>query len=303
MSHLIDELTPLIAGGSTYKIVLFGTLPITQTPEMGCFSLPENEVSEFVVLDAPLFPSLQVPVECALQSLDVVLRRAHLQSRSLLMTSALSLGIAVFVAWSWYQHQRSMVVPRLAAVAAVNLYSPYQAALSSGAPDQQLAQLAHFYGELYAVPGWGIEHLHYDGKILNVQFASHGGSLNDLMQWASQQHFSMEPNLERPSLQMAFTVPNRDQPKVIYSTSQITSLLLDHLDQVLPQKNIQFGNIQTHGPTQQRSIVVSLDSISPEVLDLIGQQLRNLPLQLTEVDFHVAQSLISGTIKLEIWGT
>lgn len=304
VSQLAEELAPLITGEHHYKIVIYGEVPISRQPEAGKFHFPPEYVSSFEILDEPLFPRLLPPAELQLQPLDVALRKERLIQHPSLIGFSVLFSLGLIASWTWYQRklEHYSSPPSRVASAPTDQYGLYRAALMTAPPREQLKKVVQDYNEAGAVLGWGAHRLSFDGQSLVLHFDPEGGSLQSFVEWARAHQWTVDWNPTAVTLQTPIHLPQRAAPAVIYALDQVLIRLIDQLNVVLPKHTLSLGPSQSKQGVKERALLLSVSDISPAVLDLIGGQLQNFPVELVSVDLDLTQGLASGTIKLNVWG-
>ena len=78
--------------------------------------------------------------------------------------------------------------------------------------------------------------------------------------------------------------------------------MIDSMSYVIPGNNLTIGTTIDRGKFDERQITISFNDVTPTTLNLIGQQLKNMPLVLTKVSIKIDGGNVSGTIILRALG-
>ena len=303
-SSLQSELLPLMTGDLKYRIVTSGNVPLRKAESFGTFRFPKDLIESFETLEEPLFPQLPALKSLQLQPLPLALKSEHLNlgfstPAIIIVTIALVVG-----GWWWLTPRQADILPLHQPVLRKlsNPYAPYYRALATPAPDKQLTKMADVIKQLYLLPGWTATKLHFNGKRYHIHVTPDGGELSLITQWAKEHHYRFHLNSQGAEITYQPQLVSRPKPTTLYSNEQVVIQLVDQLDKLLHHSSVNLGASQQRGNVQETLLTVHLDSVSPELLDLVSRELGHLPLELTSVDINLHSGLMSGTIQLSVWG-
>ncbi|MGB6976787.1 MAG: hypothetical protein WBE18_04960 [Gammaproteobacteria bacterium] len=304
-NEVVGELSSLIADQYKYDIYLFGNVPVSDVEEENKFFLHPQLIKSLNRPTESLFAALPVFKNLELQPLALALTIPELSKRSL----ALPIGIGVtglIILGIWYYATRPAVQPMQPIVQQVRIdpYALYKAAFVTPAPEKQLGEIAAVTKLVYALPGWQATQINYNDSIYQITVTSLGGSTKSIIQWANENHFGIDLTPAGATLTVNSNLAKRSQPTYIYDVQQVTSLILDRLKNILPDRNVTIGNVTPNVGYKTVPVTIAFTGISPDVLVLIGRQLANLPVTLSSITIGIQQAgLLNGTIQLTALGS
>ena len=305
-SSLRDELVPLMSGEHVFRVVTFGDLPLRNVETFGgaTFMFPKKLLESFEVLEKPLFPMLPAPASCQLTPLATAIKSEHLGSRLSRRTVSISVFILLLLSW-WLlfpTKPHTVLHPKIKQHIA-SPYTSYEKAMHSQSPDQQIHDLVAVVEQLYVVPGWRLQSMHFNGRQYEIMMKPDGGDLSLLSQWANQHHydFDMTPNGAQLTLD-AKAEKLREHISPIQKIQPILLQLIDRINLILRRPSVEVSSPTLHGKAKQTHLVITMNGISPDLLDLVGQTLTGLPVTLSQVRLEVDSGFIKGTIDVSVWG-
>jgi hypothetical protein len=302
-SNLQSELLPLMTGDLQYRIITSGNVPLRKAESFGTFRFPRDLIDSFEILDEPLFPRLPALMSLQLQPLPLALKTEHLNLG--FSTPAILILVAVLIFGGWWFLTPQRDVAPLQAASLKKLTDPYFSyfqALSSPAPDQQLLEIRQRINALYFLPGWRATKLSLQHQSYQVNLIADGGEMSFLNQWANQRHYRFHLSSRQIELASRSSLKARGNPRFIYSSEQVVTRLVDKMNALLHQQSTSLGATYQRGDVQEMRLTIHLNSVSPDLLDLVSRQLKGLPIQLTSATFNLHSGLMSGTIQLSVWG-
>lgn len=81
-------------------------------------------------------------------------------------------------------------------------------------------------------------------------------------------------------------------------------MILDRLAEVYPGNHFNMAEIANTGVYTSINTTINFTGISPAVLDVIGQQLKDLPFVMTGLSFDITDNnVLGGTINLQLLGS
>lgn len=299
--QVTQEIMPILADTHPYEIYTYGDVPLRDTETFGnaTFTLPKKLVGSFNHLKNPVFPSLLTSSEFELQPLPQALRSKYLRHNRVIVI-LIALLLAVITGWALLWSSHPVVT---ASVKTVVAPPAYEQALMTPAPDRLMNEMTHKIEELYLIPGWEVSRIRYEGQRYNITLNSTDGDVWYLRNWALEHLYDFHLMPQGVQLQSTSSLSIRQLPDQ-YAPFQISmDTLVQRLSQVLPNQAVVVGNIAQLGSLQQAEITLNLNDISPDVFNLIGEELKTLSLSLILMDLQVKEGLISGKLQLSLWGS
>lgn len=290
---LQEELLPLMTGDQAYILRVHGELSLKfPDPLTASFEQIPNSAYQQISAD-PNF-SLS-PLTFALKS--PVLGKNHVP---VLIVGVILVGL--LAGYSVFHSGRPVMVsvPHLAS--APNPYADYEKALSTSEPAEQLANFVEIIKDLYFIPGWAVSGLKMQNGEYQIELESKGGNVETLLAWSKENHFDLSITGQNVLLKQKMSLKNRPMPANIYSLNQVVGLLVDELDELLDDKVVELGQAEDHGEASVTPMKINLTNTTPEVIDLLGKEIENLPLELKSVDISFKDGLIDGYIQFAVWG-
>jgi hypothetical protein len=303
-SNIPDEFASLVTGANRYDIYVYGDVPVSPKKERGKFSFDATQVKSFTRLEQSVFKNLVVDENLQLQPLEFALRAQKI-GKKFPITWLVSI-IIFFALVGWLHHYLSVpkVAPPPSATTQqqVDPFAGYKTALSTPAPEKQIAELASDITTTYMMPGWETTGVTFAGSAYTIRVISIGGPIAALNEWARSHNMNMSIDSQGATLTMTSNLQNRDLPTTIYPLRQVLYTVIDRIDQVLAIPSVTLGT-QTFTPGYQAApITVQFSDISPSVLTLIGRQVADLPIQLNTAQITISHGLLSGSLQLTILG-
>lgn len=301
---LQDELIPLITEQSAYRVIISGDVSLSKTKEPNKFVLPEKNINSFEILKNPLFPTLPALSAYRLKPLPLVLKEQKISRSPFLLLKLIVLAIFLMGGWWLYTANHHPVrinehpIVRRPVFPFFALYS----ALKSPAPDQQLQELSNTIQHIYLMPAWGASKIRFDHGQYRIEVDVPTGGLELLAQWAKDNHFNYRIIPQGMELSVTSYLKPRTKPDEIYDTQKIMEYLIDHLDNLLAKRSVQIDGTEEKGSTKVVQLSVNMSKVSPEIIELIGEEFKNLPIVINSMDLQLNAGLIEGTIQLSVWG-
>jgi hypothetical protein len=302
LDSIPEELIIFLTQQNNFEIYIYGDVPINEQPEAGKFSFEASSVKSFTVLDKPVFPTLPLLKIYQLQLVDTVLKAQGIGVFP--VKPILSLLVLAALAWAVYSY--FLAKPAVVVQEEVPVVNPYQAyldALKSPAPDEEIANLIQKLKIFIQLPGWNVKSVKYIHNNLNVTVMSQGGKVEDLFAWAKNNKVNMFIRKSGIFLSTYVAATKRPIPTTIYSTPKVIARLVDKLAEVYPGNRLELGEFINKGVFTQVLVTIRLQDISFVVLNLIGQQLKDLPIALHDVSFTLDESSeVTGSITMDVLG-
>ncbi len=301
-----EELVVFQTQQNQFDIYLYGDVPISQVPAEGKFSFDPSSVKSFSILEKPVFPTLPIVKAFQLQLVDVILKEQGIGTFPIkkVTLSLLVLGL-VWMAWVYLKgHRKEITIPQ-AFVSVVNPYQVYMSKLSSPNPAAQIHEIVNDISLLFTIPGWYPHAFAYsaaDNKGLSALVTSSGARTNVLYDWANKNKVQVELRSDGFYLVMALASGNRPVPTTIYKLDHVIANLIDRLSYIVPGNPIGITTYLNQGRYLETQVTISFDNLSPTTLNVVGQQLKMLPLVLSKVALTATNGSLSGSIVLTALG-
>jgi len=128
--------------------------------------------------------------------------------------------------------------------------------------------------------------------------------MEDLNAWAEAHKASVSLLVTGIVVSMPIKTVNRAVPKDIYAKQKVLAAIIDRIAKVLPGNNLKLEPLEGGGGLFSESrLSVSVDAISPAVLDLVGKQFAGLPVVLNNVKLTVNENgTLTGLIIIDALG-
>lgn len=285
-ADLTDELKKVLSTDSQkYKVYTFGIVPF-KFVDVGMYKALDKSVFNDLVWDS------------AFQLLPVfdALREHGLEDRtrsSLAFVTIICLGL-LGTLW-WYSSQPKTTV-------SVNPYERYELSLQTPTPASEALALTQGIQKLNQIPGWEIQSVHYNGEVGNAKLNSIGGTATQLL--TMSQSMGMVVNFSSNGVFVNFTsaLSHRPLPDKIANTEKTVAIIMDRMTHVLPKKSVGVDQTITNRVFKQVEMTISFNNVSPEVLQLIGSSLDDLPVNIDSITVSVKNGLLSGYFKISVVG-
>lgn len=304
VNNIPDELASLVTGHNQYDIYVYGDVPISPTKERGKFTFDKSQVKSFTKLQDPVFKNLPVDESLQLQPLEFALRSQKIGKRS--PTLIIAIATLLLLLAGWYFFQRGKAPPPVEQPQAIKTtadpFATYRETLTAPAPDKQITELATVIGILYGIPGWQATGVTFDGSNYTIQLNPMGGTVQLLNQWANTHNMSMTLTPQGVILTLPSTLNKRTAPDTIYPLQQAIYIIIDKINQVLPERSVTLASTLNLPYYKSATLNIQFNNISPEVLKLIGRQLTNLPVKISNANVTISQGLLSGAISVTVLG-
>lgn len=302
LDSIVDELVIFRTQQNNFEIYIHGDVPISKEPTEGKFAFNAASVKSFTILDKPVFPTLPVVKTFQLQLVNVVLksRRIGVFPIKQIILGIFLLGL-IWVGWI-YMTAPKKVVPAIY-IRPPNPYQLYINTLSSSPdPATQIRWLSSNIWLLSTIPGWYPITVDFTAGKLLASVMSRGARTNLLYEWANTNHADVQILKNGFAVVLNSNLNNRLSPNTISPLDGIVSTLIDSMSYVLPGNNLQVGQPINKGYYSEREIKISFDNVTIAILDLIGQQFKDLPLVLTNVSITMSNGMASGIITVRALG-
>lgn len=299
LESIPEELIIFLTQQNNFEIYTYGDVPISQSPEPQKFSFESSSVKSFSILDKPVFPTLPLLKAYQLQLVEQVLK-AHgigiFPVKSVIYIVAL---VAIgWLGWS-YLKQEKVEAPVVYEAPKPDPYLSFYSRLTSPAPDEEIKQVASKLSLLNTMAGWNpVSGSYTPGSFIVLVVP--GSNIELLKNWAYANGASVSIGTSGVFVALPMSIQNRLKPKVIYSLNNTIATLIDRIVLIYPGNHIQLGELKSEVVYSSIKINIMLESVTPIILALIGEQLKDLPLILTEIRLGtISNGQLTGTITLE----
>ncbi|MHB1948372.1 MAG: hypothetical protein ACYCQI_09690 [Gammaproteobacteria bacterium] len=301
LDSIPDELVIFRTQQNNFEIYIYGDVPISKMPEEGKFAFDTTSVKSFNVLDKPVFPTLPVNKAFQLQLVSTVLK-----SRGIGMLPIKKiLFVVVLLGLLWMAYIYISTHKKELPEVFINVSNPYQTyinALTSPDPAEEIKWFAAFTDRLFTIPGWVPNSIDFNGTSIVVSVRSLGARTNLLTAWANANNVNVAIGATGINLIVNTGFTNRRPPTSYSKLDSVVAALIDSMSYVIPGNNLDVAEPVNKGKYAERQITITFSDISTTTFDLIGRQLRNLPLILTKMSINIGNGRLSGTIVLKALG-
>lgn len=295
-----EELVIFQTQHNQFDIYIYGDVPISQIPTEGKFSFDASSIKSFSILEKPVFPTLPIVKAFQLQLVDVVLKAQGIGVFPVKQLSLIVIATGLlWMGWTYVStHKKQIMIPQVF-VSVVSPYQVYMNKLSSPNPATQIHQIVNDIALLFTIPGWYPDLFSYGSdKIVKASVKSQGARTNVLYDWAKQNNIKIELHSDGFYLTAALLVGDRLAPTTIYKLDDVVANLIDRLSYIIPGNPLTIGAYVDKGKYFEAQLTISFDTLSPTMLNAIGQQLKTLPLVLSSMNVTVTNGNLSGSIVL-----
>ena len=303
-SSLQSKLLPLMTGDIKYRIITSGSVPLRKAESFGMFRFPKDLVASFEKLEDLVFPRLPVLQSLQLQPLPRVLKSERLGFN--LLTSTVIIAAVILVLGGWWlltpKKIHTSSYQQILSTFPSSYTTTYTQILAKPTADKQLTDIIATINRLYVLPGWRMTTLSFDGQRYHINIISDGGDINLINQWAKQQHYQLHLTSEGAELVYKPQITPQRKQIALHASEKLVIRLVARIDKLLAYQAVSLGASQRQGDVRKTQLTIRLESVSPEVLDLVNRELKHLPLELTSVDIYLRSGLMNGTIQLSAWG-
>lgn len=296
-----EELLVFRTQQNHFDVYIYGDIPISQTPETGKFAFDPASVRSFNVLPEPVFQKLPRVKTFQLQLVDTVLAA---QGIGVFPTKTIALIVgAIFLIWiSWsYITTHKKELPTVL-IGVVNPYQVYMDALTSPEPTNEIHNIYLGIKDLFTLPGWVPISLEYSKGRIKTLVRSDGTNTKLLFSWAAGNAKAVTVQPDGFYLSWSPSQLMRSTPRNIYQINEIIGNIVDKLRTVSPNTSLQMSSFVDRRVYTEVTMTINFTGISPDVLDMIGNQLKNLPLVLNKVSISVENGNLTGSMVLLVLG-
>ena len=302
LEDIAEELLVFTTQQNQFEVYVYGDVPLSEQPMEGKFSFEPGSVKSYTVLPEPLFQHLPVVRAYQLQLVDVVLRQQGIG----VFPVKYVIAVVVLLGLAWmgftYVTLHKKTLPVVNIPPPPNPFLQFNNMLMSTAPDAEVELVALTVEMLTTMPGWIPVDLTYTGGKITVNVKSLGTDVAFLYDWASHNNATIMIMPGGFSLTMMLPLPaKRGVPDKIYPLDRVIMSVVDRMAAVMPGNVVKVGLTKAQRVYKQTDLKIDVIEASPEVLMLIGQQLKDMPLVLTKMTLRINHGL-TGTIELQALG-
>jgi hypothetical protein len=301
IENISEELVIFLTQENNFEINVYGDVPISQTPAEGKFSFEPSSVKTFTILDKPVFPTLPLLKMYQLQLVNSVLKAQGIGVFPVTpVLLVIVLGALGYFGWTYLQKPPPPPPPP----EVVNPYLTFNTQLNSPAPEQEIDSFVEGLNTLLTIPGWTATHFDYSSGSISGSLLSQGGKLEDLLLWGKANNVVVIIAPLGITVSMPVNMPpNRPIPTQIYPMKQVIAQFVDKMVRVYPGNVLKLGNFVSKGKYTDVTVTISVDSISPATLVLIGEQTKDLPFVLQGINVDVNNGALTGSINFDALGS
>jgi len=202
-------------------------------------------------------------------------------------------------------HKKEIEIPQVFA-SIVNPYQVYINQLTSPNPAVLIRQMINNTALFFTIPGWSLvsftEKTIDNNPIMDATVKSMGARVNVLYQWAEKNKVTVVLTPDGFHLVTALIPMNRLEPTVIYRLDKVIANLIDRLSYIIPGNPLNVGEFFDKGSYKEATVTIKFDAMSPTLLNVVGQQLKMLPLVLSKLTVVVSNGNLTGSIVLTALG-
>ncbi|HEX4045344.1 MAG TPA: hypothetical protein VHZ76_06745 [Gammaproteobacteria bacterium] len=298
VDSIIEELVIFLTQKNNFAIYLYGDVPISRTHEEGKLTFEPGSIKSFTQLDQPAFINVPLLKIYQLQVVEAALRAQGIGVFPV-REVGISAAIVIIGVLLWTFFSRPAPPPAVT----VNPYQTYYTMLTSPAPDQEIQQVVNQLTLLLTIPGWSVSTVNYANGVLQANIVSFGGKVASLDEWTKLNDavFTIKPS--GILLTVKVKTSNRPPPTTIYDLQEVLGLMIDKLAAVYPGNKMTLGAIQNKPLYHLTTFTINVSNVSPDMLVLIGQQTKDLPMVLRNMKLSVNNGNVSGSIIFEMIGS
>jgi hypothetical protein len=295
--NLDSELAFVATSTDRYDVYVYGDVPM---------QLDEAHTASFKKLEESVYNKLVLNKSLQLQPVEMALEIPYFKSKAakfLVIGIIAVLGIAV-----WYFMVPSPPPPTSEGIAKKKSqeeppFEAYYKALQTAAPQRICAEMIGVIGKFIIMPGWAVNSINYQNGQYTIQVVSTAGKYEQLQQWAQEHGIAgLSGNDSTATFILASKVPVREMPSFIYNAGTVVKLIKTRLERIIEKGNIFVGNATPSGKTSSVAMVIEFKDSSPAIFSFIGEKLSPFPVEVTQIEISMTQQLLTGKIKLNVWG-
>lgn len=298
-----EELVIFLTQQNNFDIYIYGNVPISQTPEDGKFCFEESSVNSFTTLEEPVFNKLPLLKAYQFQLVEIALRAQGVGAFPFMQFVLILAGVAG--AWMIIKLTIfSEPPPPPVEVMEVNPYEAYVKEMKSPDPVEVMQFLANSYNLFNSIVGWHPVKVNYLSTNVTAELKSDGNSVEFLMDWAKMNDANVTMTTRGINLTVGKQFINRPYNRKIYSMTEIVALFLDRIQQVLPGNSVSLKFADSKKVKHRIAyLTINLKNSTPGLLNIIAEQLKDLPLIADKAEIRISDETLNGSITFKALGT
>lgn len=295
-----EELVIFLTQQNNFEIYIYGDVPITEKPALGKFCFESGSVKSFKVLDSSAFEKLPLIPEFKFQLVQQALTAQGIGvppvTQIITVLVALAFGYMIY---SFFSAPSAVTEVQVEP----NPYQAYVDAMQSPSPDDVVKAFLEKLKVMMTIPGWQLENVASKGQDVQAKMMSLGSEVESLVDWANKNGMTVSIASGGVILSTKMNVKDRPKPREIYPTLDVMARFIDNLQKVYPGNHLKLTEPRTKANFIKYIVDITVTDASPMTINLIGEQLANMPFALVSIDLSVRNSQLSGNIKLDSYGT
>lgn len=305
---LYDEFIVIQAEQSLYDIYVYGNLPITDQEQESDKFFIGNVAKSFKVMEKSVFESIGRYSDFELKPANEAFSSAGLiKPLDKKIVSAIVVVVIFIILWFIWPNQKvQQVVQQVQIVNTRSSYYEYVQTLKTPGPTQELQGLILFLEKLQNMPsGWQIQSINANQNTISIALKniSELDNLEILHNWASNNGIEMTVNTNIVNLEVTTAYPARTERHDIYKTQEILRVLMDRIKPILTNPVINVSQSTPQENYNELSVTIHVSNVSFDTLDIVGEQLSDLPLLFNTAHFMQGDAgLLTGSINITIVG-
>lgn len=301
LDSIADELIVFKTQQNNFNVYVYGNVPISEHPEEDKFSFDSDSVNSFTVLDESVFQALPLLKTFQLQLVDTALRT---QGIGVLPLKPIILGLVaiglVWMAWVFFTTHKKELPAVIVGV--VNPYQVYIDTLTSPDPAREMEQVFHAIQYLSYIPGWHADKIDYAKGKLVAAVTSQGAKTDVLFDWANRYRATINILPQGFYVNMFVYTPSRQPPKTINPINEVIATIVDRVSYILPGNTLEVAQIVDRRDYKDTTVTIKFDTIPITTLEMIRQQLEELPVVLRSMNATASNGDLTGSITLQVLG-
>lgn len=302
IESISEELLVFRTQQSHFEIYIYGDVPISEKPEGDKFALDSSSVKSFTILEKPAFPQLPLVKAFQLQLVEAVLRAQGIGVFPVKKAlAAVVILLFLWIAWGYFSAEETVIQP-IKLIGRSNPQQAYMNALTTPDPATEIRWVTGVTSSLFTIEGWYPSAITYMNGLLNASMKSTGTRTDILFAWAARNKVQVIAQSDGFHLIMQRQFLNRVPPTTIYDINKIIGQITDKISYIVPGNNLRLGKYLDSGTYKEVALGIDFSQTTVTTLDLIGQQLKYLPLTLTSIKLTYDKITLSGSFELKAYG-
>lgn len=302
-SSLIDEFATLLTGHNRYDVHLYGNVPLSDQPEPGKFIFQPEQLASLHRLDKSLLSQLAMDEGLELQPLELALRSDIFSKTAEVKYVIYGVIALIVIIIAYYQFTaREKVTPAVQQIVYTTPESTYDKFLMTPAPGRILNEVGQAVILMSTAPGWSPISVIYNGGSYTFRMTEVGGDLTLLRRWALRRKFDIAFTQTGVEITVPSVITPRSRPEEIFLNQSVLATLIDQVNHLLGRQHVSLGTSKSVDSYQQTELIINVTNAAPGMLDLLSRTFTNMPIAMKNLQFNIANGLMSGTITLTVIG-